>query len=275
MLPTPAKCHYLFNLRDVWRVFLGVCSLKSRTSSAKPVVVRCFLHEIDGVFGDRLIDTSDREWLRTQQKDMVGKEFKLEWDELISPDMLVFGSLMTQDVDSRVYQEIPSSKEMKEAIESYLEEYNETHPHAMHLSMFLDACGHVARICRVLEQPNGNCLLLGVGGSGRQSLSRLATHIEEFELYQIEVVKGYGMAEFREDLKQCLMKCGVDNKIEVFLFCDTQIVNEQFVECVNNILNSGDVPNLYKTEDLDAITTVGRGLCTGEPQVRTRAHWPF
>merc|ERR1719160_1473791 len=187
-------------------------------------------------------------------------------------ERLVFGSLMTQDVDSRVYQEIPSSKEMKEAIESYLEEYNETHPHAMHLSMFLDACGHICKICRVLEQPNGNCLLLGVGGSGRQSLTRLATHLEEFEMYQIEVIKGYGLVEFRDDLKTCLMRCGVENKVEVFLFCDTQIVNEQFVECVNNILNSGDVPNLYKTEDLDAITTVGRGLCTALGLQPTKAN---
>merc|ERR1719506_2934073 len=138
--------------------------------------------------------------------------------------------------------------------------------------MFLDACSHICKICRVLEQPNGNCLLLGVGGSGRQSLTRLATHIEEFEMYQIEVIKGYGLVEFREDLKQCLMKCGVENKIEVFLFCDTQIVNEQFVECVNNILNSGDVPNLYKNEDMDAITTVGRGLCTALGLQPTKAN---
>merc|ERR1719506_3446596 len=168
---------------------------------------------------------------------------------------------MTQDIDNRVYQEIPNMKQMREMIEEYLDDYNNVFPHPMLLSMFLDACSHIAKICRVLEQPSGNCLLLGVGGSGRQSLTRLATHIEEFEMYQIEVIKGYGLVEFRDDLRTCLMKCGVENKVEVFLFCDTQIVNEQFVESVNNILNSGDVPNLYKTEDMDTIAQVARPLC--------------
>jgi dynein heavy chain len=53
----------------------------------------------------------------------------------------------------------------------------------MHLVMFLDACDHVARIARILRQPLGNCLLLGVGGSGRQSLSRLATFISNYKLF--------------------------------------------------------------------------------------------
>ena len=92
--------------------------------------------------------------------------------------------------------------------------------------MFLDACDHVSRISRVLRQPQGNALLLGVGGSGRQSLSRLATYISNYKIYQIEVVKGYNMTNWRDNMKTCLMQAGVEGKPTVFLFCDTQIINE-------------------------------------------------
>ena len=92
--------------------------------------------------------------------------------------------------------------------------------------MFLDACDHVSRIERIIRQPLGNALLLGVGGSGRQSLARLATFIANYRIFQIEVVKGYAMSNWREDVKKALMQAGVENKPTSFLFVDTQIINE-------------------------------------------------
>jgi len=75
----------------------------------------------------------------------------------------------------------------------------------MNLVMFVDACEHVSRITRVIRQPLGNCLLLGVGGSGRQSLTRLATFLANYKLFQIEVVKGYNMTNWRDDAKRALL----------------------------------------------------------------------
>lgn len=103
--------------------------------------------------------------------------------------------------------------------------------------------------------------MLGVGGSGRQSLSRLATFIASYKVFQIEVIKGYGMGNWREDVKTVLMQAGVDNKPTSFIFVDTQIVDEQMLEDINNILNGGDVPNLYRAEDMDPILKVGKDEC--------------
>jgi dynein heavy chain len=150
---------------------------------------------------------------------------------------------------------------LQTTIEDYLGEYNAESKQPMNLVMFNDAISHVSKITRILRQPSGHALLLGVGGSGRQSLTRLATFISEYKLFQIEIAKGYGMNEWRENVKECLLLAGLHNKPVVFLLNDTQIINEMMLEDINGILNSGDVPNLYSPEDLDSIANVFKPEC--------------
>ncbi len=95
-----------------------------------------------------------------------------------------------------------------------------------------------------------------MGGSGRQSLSKMATFISYYKLFQIEVIKGYGMRSWREDLKKVLMLAGIENSPVTFLFVDTQIINEQMLEDINSVLNSGDVTNLYPDKDMEEIVNV-------------------
>lgn len=127
--------------------------------------------------------------------------------------------------------------------------------------MFLDAAEHITRIARIIRQPQGNSLILGVGGSGRQSLSRMATYLTGYKLFQIEVTKSYNMRSWREDVKKVLLLAGLENKPISFLFCDTQIINEQMLEDINNILNSGDVTGIYQEKDMEDITTTCKGEC--------------
>ncbi|OMJ85153.1 hypothetical protein SteCoe_13621 [Stentor coeruleus] len=264
LLPTPDRSHYTFNLRDMAHVFEGVCSSDPKVLMDYLTIVRLWCHENLRVFGDRLINNDDTTLLMSALKERVKEIFKLDPKEVFARERLIFGNFLNPNLpeDQRVYEEVKDTNELMHIVMEYLEGYNDRYTKKqMKLVMFLDACCHVAKICRIIRQPMGNALLLGVGGSGRQSISKLASFILECELKQIEITKSYNMAQWRDDLKNALKFAGMKNERVIFLLVDTQIIDEQMLEDVNNVLNSGDVPNLYKQDDMEDITSVGKPEC--------------
>ena len=265
---------------------------------------------------DRLVNNEDRDWFLRLIQTLLKKHCGQEWSEVITSDRLIFADFMIPGADPKIYTQVSEMHALQKIVEESLEDYNSVSNAPMKLVMFLDAIEHVSRICRVIRLPLGNALLLGVGGSGRQSLTRLATSLEEYEvrcaalrppvpplpppllgrpqpllmvprrrrhpatdpsppppppqLFQIEIAKGYGNNEWRDDLKRVLFMAGVDGKDTTFLFTDTQIVKESFLEDINNILNSGEVPNLFGNDDLEKIGNVIRPIMQASGQAVTK-----
>lgn len=99
----------------------------------------------------------------------------------------------------------------------------------MNLVLFDDALEHLTRVHRVIRMDQGHALLVGVGGSGRQSVSRLAAFAAGYELFEITLSRGYGEEEFREDLKQLYNKLGLENKKVLQLEWFVQSENGRYV----------------------------------------------
>eukprot|EP00931_Biecheleriopsis_adriatica_P066335 TRINITY_DN4071_c0_g1_i5.p1 TRINITY_DN4071_c0_g1~~TRINITY_DN4071_c0_g1_i5.p1 ORF type:complete len:3484 (+),score=878.42 TRINITY_DN4071_c0_g1_i5:1149-10454(+) len=252
LLPTPAKPHYTFNLRDVSKVFQGLLMVKPMFCGSAESFTKLWYHEISRVFCDRLINKGDKDWFAKTAGDQLKQRFKV-----LDADPEIWNKVMwcnfLRAADSRVYEEAKDYKKVLKTLDDANEEYNLTHTAQMSMVFFADCVEHINRIARVLSQPRGNLLLVGVGGSGRSSCARMCACMTETAEFDIALTKGYGIDAFREDEKKFLISAGAKGSASMFLMSDTQIINESFLEDLNNILNAGEVPNLFPNDEMDRI----------------------
>jgi dynein heavy chain len=263
LLPTPAKSHYTFNLRDLSKVFQGILTGDVNTVKEKDQFVRLWAHECMRVFHDRLIDESDRTWFKALIASTVKEQFNMDFNKIKGDNnSIIFCNFSDPKAIQKPYVELVDRSNLNKTMNDYLEDYNQMTTKPMNLVLFESAIEHIARISRIINQPYGNALLVGVGGSGRKSLTTLAVSIADFELFTIEITKSYGLFEWREDIKSMMNKAGVMNKPTVFMMDDTQIVKETFLEDINGILNTGEVANLYNSEEMAVIIESLGKSCT-------------
>ncbi|XP_035980517.1 dynein heavy chain 1, axonemal isoform X4 [Fundulus heteroclitus] len=271
LLPTPAKCHYTFNLRDLSKVFQGILMAEAHTIKDKLQLLRLWYHESCRVFQDRLVCASDRDWLNSLLKDCI-QGFDCHFEDVVPHLPVLYGDFACPESDQNVYAAIEDKEDLAKVMELYVEDYNHSNRTRKPLVLFMDAIEHVCRISRILRQPLGHALLLGVHGSGRHSLTKLASDICGYRSFQIEVSKNYDQTEWRKDIKNHMFSAGLLDQKITFIFDETQIKWESFLEDICNILNSGDVPNLYTLEEQERILKAMRPVVEGQGQQPTEAN---
>ncbi|TYZ68618.1 hypothetical protein PybrP1_002809 [[Pythium] brassicae (nom. inval.)] len=361
LLPSPSKCHYLFNLRDVAKLMQGVVLGTQRfcgatdsgavtTTATPPVsaltadgVAKLWAHESIRVFRDRLVDEADRlcfsEHLVAVASTCLGYACTLESVYQVGQEArrrsavepakcvpLLFGVPPSRGgARSRprghsaaggyaglVYEEITDLAAFEDELGAAMAQYNETRrqgPDELQLVFFRDAIVHVAAISRILVQPRGHALLLGMCGSGKRSLTRLSAYLNGYRCVEIEVKKPYGVAEFREDLKVAMMETVLGKQSSeggstslppgasggrrasgapvrcdqctptVLLLNDSQLVSDALLDDINTLLSSGEIPKLFSLEEREKIIAEARPLLLSanaqhaapRPMLRTRA----
>ncbi|XP_072307391.1 dynein axonemal heavy chain 5 [Eucyclogobius newberryi] len=267
MLPSPAKFHYIFNLRDLSRIWQGILTVQSEVCVDEELLSALFHHEVSRVIADRFTDQSDRDAFSDIISKITAEDHgtslteHAQWSSSFV-DFLREAPEATGDEpddkeqeEPKLYEPVPSLEALAERLAFFQLQYNEAvRGGAMDLVFFKDAMVHLMRVSRVLNTPRGNALLVGVGGSGKQSLTRLASFIAGYQTFQITLTRSYGCSNFLDDLRALYRLSGQQGVGVTFLFTDNDIKDEAFLEFMNNVLASGEVSNLFPRDELDDIT---------------------
>ena len=263
-------------------------------------MVALWVHECRRVFRDRLTSAKDEEKFNNILLEVLRRHFDVEASEVCSmpssraaalrgpgeastssedgdaeTDEALFACFTSQGAhDDPTYLPVSDMQTYTQLLQHIQREHNAalasapssaSGASALSLVLFRDAAYHVVRLARVLSSPAGHVLLVGVGGSGKQSLTRLAAFAVNQGVVPLAAAAAaagggdggaFGLQEVHEVLKDTIRKVAVKpGEPHTLLVTDGALLEERFLTCLNDLMVTGDVPNLHSTEELDALYT--------------------
>ncbi|XP_070629208.1 dynein axonemal heavy chain 9 isoform X7 [Bos indicus] len=274
-LSTAIKFHYIFNLRDFANIFQGILFSSVECVRSSQDLVNLYLHESNRVYRDKMVEEKDLDLFDKIQVDVLKKIFDDLGETVEQTQSLNVYCHFAHGIGEPKYMPVQSWELLTQTLVEALESHNEVNT-VMDLVLFEDAVRHVCHINRILESPQGNALLVGVGGSGKQSLTRLAAFVSSMDIFQITLRRGYQIPDFKADLAGLCLKAGVKNLSTVFLMTDAQVADEKFLVFINDLLASGEIPDLYSDDEVENIISNVRNEVKSQGLVDNRENcWKF
>lgn len=250
-MPTATRFHYIFNLRDLANIFQGMLFATGDTCPDATNMIKLWVHESSRVYCDKLVDQQDIEAFNKVVGDVVKKNFEGIDDNAVFVKPLIYCHFAEGLQDTK-YMSIKEWPRLNSLLKDAQDNYNEL-VGSMNLVLFDDAMAHICRISRILQGPRGNALLVGVGGSGKQSLARLAAFISGLEVFQIQLKKGYSMMDMKADIAALYLKTGSKNLPSMHLMTDSQVAEEAYLVLINDMFASGEIMELFPDDEIENI----------------------
>uniref|UniRef100_M3XYI9 Dynein axonemal heavy chain 14 n=1 Tax=Mustela putorius furo TaxID=9669 RepID=M3XYI9_MUSPF len=259
MLPTPAKCHYLFNLRDVFKLLLGLLQAERVVINSREMAALFFVHEATRVFHDRLIEYTEKRLFYQLLSKEIENYFQSRFQAL--PDQ---PSNRGRDINKahrkKIYRNTNDYHKLANVLNEFQSRYFQGICVRMREVFFKEAIEHIARAARVLRQPGSHMLLIGIDGCGKETCATLACYLTECKLYRVPTSRNYAYMEFKEDFKRGFIQAGLEGNPTALIVTSLNSKQESFLEDLNSILNLRKILYLFENEELDSIALKMRSV---------------
>ena len=219
-------------------------------------LVRLTAHEALRLFSDRLVTHEEKQWCEETMYSVFSSIFPN-----IHPTTLQAPILYTSWIHN--YYESVNRDTFRDYLQTKLREFNEEELNVP-LVLFDDVLEHVIRIDRVLKQSLGHLLLVGESGAGKTVLTRFVAWMNQMNVFQIKMSRKYSLENFDDDLRLVMRQAGVEGQQTCFIFDESNILSTGFLERMNALLASGEVPGLYEGDDMISLMSACRDVLSQE-----------
>ncbi|XP_051041734.1 dynein axonemal heavy chain 14 [Phodopus roborovskii] len=257
MLPTPTKCHYIFNPRDMFKLLLGLMQADKSIINSKEMAAQLLVHEASRVFHDRLIESSEKNLFYQLLSKELQNHMQIHWTHeslMNNPTLFVDFMDLNKPHRKKIYQNISSYDKLLSILKEFQLKLGSTSLEMSHsIVFFKEAIEHITRATRVLRQPESHMLLIGIDGCGKETYATLACYVAEHKLYRVPIAHNYAISEFKDMFKNVFIQAGLEGTPTVVMVTNLQEEQASFMEDLNYIINGGKVSNMFENEELDSI----------------------
>lgn len=236
--------HYIYSPRELTRWKYAVNEAMETFESAEDLA-RLWAHEALRLFEDRLVYDEEKKWCQ-EQVDAIGAECFPNVNSTSFDRPILFSSYLTKSYKS------VEREALREFVTAKLKTFNEEE-YDVQLVVFDSVLDHIIRIDRVLKQPIGHCLLVGASGVGKTTLSRFVSWMNNLTVFQIKAGRAYGLTDFDNDLRSVMKRAGCKSEKITFIFDESNVLGVAFLERMNALLASGEVPGLFEGDEYNAL----------------------
>jgi dynein heavy chain 1 len=241
--------HYIYSPRELTRWVRAMREALAQWDGRVTLddLVRLWAHEALRLFQDRLVTPEERKWTDQTLDEIALRAFPSIDGAVALQRPILYSNWLSaasyQSLDRQTLRDY-----VKARLRTFYEEELD-----VPLVLFNEVLDHILRIDRVFRQPQGHALLIGVSGGGKTVLSRFVAWLNNLSIFTIKVNNRYKAEDFDHDLRLVMKRAGVNDEKICFIFDESNVLESSFLERMNTLLASGEVPGLFEGDDYTSL----------------------
>ena len=237
--------HYIFTPRDVSNWLIGLLRYECKNDDE---LLCAWAYESMRIFRDKLVGSNSKKTFDNFLNSEIAKlssTFKLkEKVDLPKLNSILFSSL---DNDNNMLAPI-KQEEYKEILQKGQMIYERDNDD-LHMTYFEENFQNCKIIDRIITKDFNNLLLIGSYAVGRKKSVRVTSSAKHFEQFTISLTKDFGIKDFKKNIKDLFNLVATEGRTTVFIIEMHHIVTPVFMEYINSLLCSGEVPSLFTKDE--------------------------